>query len=451
MKRGLVAWLSILPAALWVLLSRSRSSGLLADSDTAVLLATIRQRGAPFSWFVGDWPLFNHFYRPVATLFFEADNALYRDSAGGYAWTNAGLMAACVLALYGLTRNLLPLGQAIAATWLYTFWILDRGGLPLTVYGPLALLAGFVMVSRSGFRSPRAWLCACALYAFGSELRGIEPLYYRSVGWLPGRTASTCTLFILLSLWLYARHLKLSAERREDRTVTPLDPPATSSTVAEPDPRRANGLFIGAIAMALVALGSYEQAVMLPALVFGVGVLLNRVYRVHFAPQVAFWGCLVGYLVLRAAIIPVKPSGYQAQQFRNGGGVLLSLYDYISPNLRSIGGVTAPVSVGPGVLMFSEFWRDLFSLVGGVSLWFLVDRRRLMPMAAWGALSFFAFLPMAFLKTFEHYHILPMALRAGFVVVAGAALIEAAKREASPRAVRAPARSVPAPGSLPHL
>src|SRR5476649_2125700 len=105
-RRWIGAFLAVLLACLPVYLQRATSKDLVLDSDTSVLLATIRERHAPLSWFTGDWPLNNHFYRPVSTLSFELDNWLYGSNGTGYGLTNALICIACVLLLFWFLREL---------------------------------------------------------------------------------------------------------------------------------------------------------------------------------------------------------------------------------------------------------------------------------------------------------------------------------------------------------
>ena len=459
MKRtaDIAGWTLALLASFAIVLHRASGPFLLQDSDTGVLLATIRERKAPFSWFLGDWPLFNHFYRPIPTLAFEADNALYRDGAWGYGLTNALLCAACVLALYALLRRL---GSALFATLgalLFAAWTLDWSGFPDALILPLAAAPLVVALLRRGDSRPKggaayALLVGLGVLALARELVGIQPLYARTVAWLPGRTATTCALFALLALATYAASVLTGAEPRDDRPILPTDPPATrSSVLTEPNPRLARLWFAASLLFTWLSLSSYEQGVMVPTLIFGVGLLFSPRYRVRFGAQILHWGLLVGYLVLRAAIIPVAPSGYQRQVVRTGPGVALSLLDYLSPSLGSGVSLATSLSVGPETLLLPAPWISLFSLASVFALWAVVDRPTRRTMAVWLGMSFAAFLPMAFLKHFEHYHYLPMALRTGFVLSAASGLLTAAKRAMSPRPLRAPPRSSPAPGSLPHL
>src|SRR5687767_2966864 len=105
MKRWGIGLLLVLLSCVPVLLHRESSRYLLEDTDTKVLLQTIRQENAPFSWFVQDWPLRNHFYRPVSTLVFEVDSRIHGDNAAGFGLTNALLCVGCVLLLFWFLRE----------------------------------------------------------------------------------------------------------------------------------------------------------------------------------------------------------------------------------------------------------------------------------------------------------------------------------------------------------
>src|ERR1051326_7696300 len=111
-----------------ILLSHSRAADLLTDSDTAFLMKVVRERQAPLSWFTGDWPLGNHFYRPLPTLTFELDNRLYGNNPAGYGWTNAILCALCLLALFWMLSELSASpAWAFAGAAILALWNLDLG------------------------------------------------------------------------------------------------------------------------------------------------------------------------------------------------------------------------------------------------------------------------------------------------------------------------------------
>ena len=441
-----------------IFLSRSSHPSLLADSDTAVLLHHVRERQAPLSWFGGDWPLENHFYRPVSTLFFEMDNALYGTNPAGYGLTNALLCIGCVLLLFWFLRELtdkieiaLP-GAALFAMWHGSF------GPTLSTWATLASWLVLVLVLLPGRSLGRVLLgCLTSLFVAG-ELAGMQPLEMRMVDWLPGRTASVMTLFAVASLGCYARYERLGAERRAAPTPGPLDPPATKGTVLRTTATRGTALWaVGSVITLALCLGAYEQGVMVPTLLAGTALCLCiQRYRVRWAWQAAFWGVLAGYLVLRAQLVPSEVSGYQAQQFRSGPGVWTSLLDYLFPaatpawqTFKAFDVSMMWEAAGVAGIVTAFPWPAILRIATNLGAILAARKDWLFPLAGLG-FSFAAFLPMAWLKHFDHYHYLPMAMRAFFAAammgVTGKAIVSAASRRALP----APARLDPAPGSLPR-
>jgi hypothetical protein len=434
-----------------ILAATAASQRLFEDTDTQVLLAAIRERQNPLSWFVGDWPLGNHFYRPISTLFFEMDNALYGDRAWGYGLTNSLLAVGCVLLLFWFVREFTdsPL-FATAAAALFAIWTVDW-----SVFGwlrPILQLLPFaaLIVLLPGRRIwPGILLAFVTLYAL-FEVQGLQPLGFRMIGWIPGRTASVMTFFALISLAAYARYERLFS-RRDPAPYDPLEPPATRTTILTGPPAKWERAWVGVSILALaLALGSYEQAVMLPAALLGVAVSFRlRRFRPRWGWQAVFWSLLVGYLLLRAAVVPSEVSGYQQQQFRSGPGVALDLADYAFP---------AASRVYLGVLSFERswvllvvplFWATLLGLISNLLAYFALRRKWHLALTGW-ALSLIAFLPMAWLKPFDHYHYWPMAMRSIFVVSLFWVLWELFVSAASRPALQAPQRPSPAPGSLPH-
>lgn len=450
MKRWWVALGVAVAACLAIVACRSSNPGMLGDTDTAVLLQTLKERNAPLSWFAGDWPLGNHFYRPVSTLTFELDQRLYGDNAAGFGLTNALLCAGCVLMLFWFLRELTDRpGLSAAGAALFGIWNLSAGAQVLGWLPWLAAipLAGAFLPGRrwmNGVFAAFAWLFVC------SEANGMWPLMGRMIQWLPGRTASAMTLFALAALAAYARYERTSAQRRPDPPPSPFDTPDYKRPPTSGEP--AKGAWLWAVAcclFALLALGSYEQAVMLPAALLGVALTLRwRGFRVRFGWQAAFWGLLAGYLALRWAVLPHDVSGYQQQQFRDGPGVFQSIMEYVLPVFGHIRtGMIILIEQGPIVLILSQ-WVDVYLGFGAtLSVLSLLRRDWVLPLAGW-ALSILTFLPMAWVKHFDHYHYWPMAMRALFVVALLPVVAKATVTALSPQAVQAPPRPDPAPGSL---
>jgi hypothetical protein len=403
------------------------------------------------SWFAGDWPLGNHFYRPVSTLAFEMDNRLYGDAAWGYGLTNVLLCVACTLLLFWFLRELTDRPVLTgAATFIFAAWQTGYEMPLATLADGLVLLAIVGGLWRHGFRI-RAWApAAFVALQVGVQLRMAEPLGYRTIGWLPGRTATVMTVFALLALAAYARYERLSAERRLPEP-TPLDPPATRNTVVGVFKPRGTVLWVAlSVVATLLAFGSYEQAVMLPAILLATAFTLRwQGYRVRWGWQGVFWATLAGYLVIRHKLVPSAPSGYQLQQFRTGPGVWLDLGNYLLPCFYHVATFRVWADALPVTLLTVQPWNAALAVVTDVVSIVQTRRRWIFAFAGWG-MSFLAFLPMAWVKPFEHYHYWPLALRSLFVATLGWIALELTASAWSPQTRQAPPRRDPAPGSLPR-
>jgi hypothetical protein len=452
MKRWGIALLAVVLSCVPILLAHVTSPALLQDTDTAVLLRAVRERNAPFSWFAGDWPLANHFYRPVSTLAFEIDNRLYGNNAAGYGWTNAILCVLCVLLLFWFlmeaTENPTLSG---ASAVLFALWHVGHGERLNPLFYLAAVLAGLFGLFRHGFKV-KHWLPAVLVYLYlPSEFDGMTELYQPMIGWLPGRTASVMTVFALIAMAAYARYERLSAVRNPPKP-SPLEEPATRTT--KPQLQRTGGWPLGWALLSVVAvalaLGSYEQAVMLPAALFGVALILRfRRYNVRWGWQAAFWLVLIGYLVLRSRLVPTAPSRYQLQQFRHGQGVYYALLDYILPTLRGLPIVWESLGEGFIILMTPQPWLLVMDFVANVTAFYQARRKWIFALGGW-ALSLVTYLPMAFLNPFGHYHYWPMAMRSMLVITMLWIAYKLSIIAVSPPALQAPQRPSPAPGSLPH-
>ena len=68
MKRWAPWFLVVAGLCALLFAGRTESPSLLEDTDTVALLTRLREVRDPMAWFKGDWPLQNHFYRPISTL-----------------------------------------------------------------------------------------------------------------------------------------------------------------------------------------------------------------------------------------------------------------------------------------------------------------------------------------------------------------------------------------------
>ncbi len=158
---------------------------------------------------------------------------------------------------------------------------------------------------------------------------------------------------------------------------------------------------------------------------------------------------LVAYLLLRRALVPSDVSHYQAQQFRHGPGVYLSLYSYGMPFLGEIPGFMVDLESGWLIFMSATPYIFMLHVATNLTAYYQARRQWVWALAGYG-MSFIAFLPMAWLKSFAHYDYWPMALRSIFSVSLLWVGAQLALTAWSPQTRQAPPRPDPAPGSLPH-
>jgi len=429
---------------------------MLQDSDTNVLIAALRNRHAPLSWFTGDWPLQNHFYRPISTLAFELDNAIYHNNAAGYGLTNALLCIACVWLLFWFLREFTdsPMFSGSAAV-LFTLQQISGQDTIASFILFLAIATGLIGLARHGLKIWN-WLPAVLvlLYAqFEISMMGItdaNSLGAGTIAWLPGRTATVMTVFALAAMAAYARYERLSADKAL-KVSTPLDPPATKS---QKQIKQVGGLVVLWPLLSLIftalALGSYEQAVMLPGVMVGIAIAMRCMgNRVRWGWLAGYWVLLIGYLVLRKSVLPPGASGYQLQQFRNGPGVKMCLLGYLLPSFNGVSGFIQTMESGLIMLLTTRPYMYILSAVSNLTALYQAKRRWVLALSGL-SLSFIAYLPMAWVKTFAHYNYWPIAIRSIFTVTLLWIAMDLVVNAWSPQSSQAPLRLNPAPGSLPH-
>lgn len=467
MKRWRAAFLLALLSALPILFAWNRSPALLQDSDTRGILAAIRAADDPLKWFRGDWPIANHFYRPIASLTFEFDNALWHENAAGYGLTNALLCVACVLLLFWTLREITDrpwpsaAGAAIFALWHVGPVGLLSSGIVWAAW--MTLVVGVLRHRKDWRRYLPAFL---TLLALSTEVLPIRSLQFRMMDWIPGRTASTMAVFCLAATAAYARFERLRRPPPAFADPTPETPPATRNTSLEAKSGLAWPWAIVALLAVALALGSYEQAVMLPAVLAVVAIAfrlsspLPRVARRGgggggcgggsvWPVQAAFWGLVIAYLGLRWALLPHDVSAYQHQQYSSTSTAFRMESEYLFPPLFGLMGFPEALSLGLVMLLQTEIYAPIIqTIVTGVG--YLQTRREPVLALVGYAGSALAFAPMAWFKLFEHYHYWPMAMRAAFAVAMGLVALRLGATAWCPPARPAPPRPRPAPGSLPR-
>jgi hypothetical protein len=448
--------LVVILACVPIFLRRSVDPWMLHDTDTSVLLDVIEKPHNALKWFAGDWPLENHFYRPIPTLLFEMDLRLWGDDAAGYGLTNVLLCIGCVLMLFWFVRELTgDVPTATATGVLFALWHTDylHGPAWWLMYASWALLLLMLLPRRRPW--PVIVLFMASYFVLnelpGNGLSGMRNLEVKVAHWLPGRTASSMTFFALAAMAAYCRFERLGA-RRDAVEPGRLDPPATKSTVAPPAPVSAWPWAVFALILTALALASYEQAVMLPALLVGCAISYRaRGWRVRWSTPVLAWVLLAGYLVLRTTLIGWTTSGYQEQQLRTGWAVFADIAEYLFPG--GVQFVWYLRTMHPTWLQFllsDPYW---YSLHLGSNIAAAIVAAPRWPLVAFAWLgSVLAFAPMAFLQQsdFHHYHYWPMAMRALMLVLLAGCIGRWFVTAASRRSLQAPLRLHPAPGSLPR-
>lgn len=447
MKRRL-PWLVLLTIlAGWLVAHHASGPGLLQDTDTKVLLEAVRERQAPLSWFGGDWPLKNHFYRPVSTLAFEFDNAVHGNDGAGYGLTNAVICAVCIFLVFWMVWELTESDWTAGVTAsLFGLWHVasDATGIVPSFMWVMACVV-WLGLFRSGFRRWKLVLAVSAATVCGATwffVPGGLDVVARTVGWLPGRTATVMTVFTLVAIAAYARFERTSSPPPAPGEATALDLPATKGSGVWVKGKHPWVWVAVAFVGAALALGSYEQAVMLPAVVTGTALLfVLRGRKVHWTVVAGAWGLLAAYLVFRHQVVPSTVSGYQAQQFRNGPAVWTSITDFVLPMFGTGRVFLQTADTGPLIFLTAQPWTYLLIVGGNVAAFWVVwnDRER---WTIWFAqvAAMVSYLPMAWLKHFGHYFYWPMAFWALFIVLFVQALARKWVSAVAPPEVQAPPR-----------
>jgi hypothetical protein len=458
-KNRAFAILLMLLACVPVLLQRATSNELLKDSDTNFLIYKMNEYNNPLRWFTHDWPLENHFYRPISTLVFEADNRLHPGSGAAFGLTNALTCAICILLTgWFVTEMKRSLTAGVVASWISMVWILNswffgRTWIDLVIYVPYLLFALIIlrMISDKKFNWVSLATAVGGFFVWYTLLSSHAKLSSDTMNWIPGRTATVMTIFTMLALASYVRFERLGAASAALATSTALDEPATRSSTQSDEPRNRWGWFVLSAVATAFALLSYEQAVMLPFVIFFVGVWLrSQGTQTRFALQTVFWMLLIGYVIVRLQFVPLGASKYQSQQFRHGPGLWIDILNYVFPNLLGLRESWIAITTGFIMVISTSFWAPLFMFASNVAAWITV-RKDVMKCVLPLAMATLAFLPMAFLNQFGHYHFWPAMLLTLFVIGLFESYWKMLIIAMSPQAFQAPQRLDRAPGSLPRL
>jgi hypothetical protein len=368
------------------------------NHDTRVLYSHILRENAPLKWFVGDWPLYNGFYRPLPSLAFEADVRLWGRDLAKYKLFNAATATACVLLLAMFVLNLTQSrGLALGSAAAFTVWQTD-----LHLFVPfleLSALAGLALAGVGLWRL-RGWarwaLLGLSTLYLGHEMAFVyaigdlsqQSFGYRAMSWPPGRTATLFTLSALLCLASYCAW---------ERT------------------RAGKWLVLGALGF-VGAFLSYEQAVVLPAALFACGLYLRlEGVRVRIAPHLAAWALLGLYCWLHFTYLPFE-ARYAAEHDRSARAGLAALATWVFPGWQAHFELSflADPSIGAMAVVLPLFWSGIGLLAANLAAWRIGWQRwKLLAFAL--ATSAVVYGPLAFQIQLNHYLYFPMALRSLFV------------------------------------
>lgn len=378
------------------------------NHDTRVIVAALRSGEKSLGeYFVGDWALGNGFYRPLPSVAYAADEALWGDDFPMYkiqTWIYPTLVA---FTLFFFVAQLTGRrGFAWACAMLFSGWqtgVLQPMDTDLWVRlaEGAALLALVGVLVYGAWRKERGWLWWLGTAALGFllirqivfvfDLRDLhmKPFAYRAMGWPPGRTATMMSLFALLSLGGFCAHART-------RRLAWL------------------GLTLAGLVGAILC---YEQAIVIPALLIGCAWWLRSEGARPAWSAVAVAVAIVGaYAAWHTATIQAD-TDYRNQREKGWRTASTNLGPWVFPTPRdSLTVQTYAEQRSPAVLLVPALYVSL-SVMVAVALGLWVGWRSRARQVTFGYLgSFVAFAPLSFVLPLMHYAYFPAAIRTVFVV-----------------------------------
>jgi len=387
---GLILLLNLLGVARWHYDDGLQES--FENHDTRIILKRLQQPHSVWEWFVGDWVLGNGFYRPLPSMLYRWDYWLWGNRLLDWKWTN-GLLAtvnALVLvgAVYTLTRR-----QSVALIAGLAFTLRQTGfALPIPFWVGIALLIvgtawGYLW---GNWRRGALWGAIALAFTidwnFVGGLRDIhmQSFAYRAMGWIPGRTATLMTLFVLLALWGIAGYARTGRARWAALAI---------------------GGFVGAML-------SYEQFVALPVLMALAVWVVRPPRALAIRAGAVCLACLLllaPYAAFYHTHIPTQTQ-YRQQRIKRYKKVPTEMVPWVAPPAPEAWVQVEFALVEPFSLLLPDFWLVQTALIA----YLMALRRGLRSRSGWlGWLgSSAAYAPVALLLPLTHYYYLPVALRA---------------------------------------
>ncbi|MBI3945991.1 MAG: hypothetical protein HY321_08735, partial [Armatimonadetes bacterium] len=289
------------------------------DQDTPIILAGVDATGGllgSWRWFVNDWPLGSHLYRPVTVVSLALDRRVWGEWAPGYRLTNwvlANLVnLLMVWLMLALTRS--GLAAAFACALLSAErWGFSRATLSGTEEYAVPLVAVALFLWWQGMAARRAGKTRTTLVWEAPLVIGLAALVVllyerRDLGttstWIATRTTHLGTLFSTAMIAL----LVVYAQRQQPKFL------------------------VLAVAACALAMASYEQAVTAPA-IGSVWLALIHPHgpRAGLRASAGLWAVLVAYILVRQAVFGLQPNWYYRMQVRTRWKELWEWVEYAAP------------------------------------------------------------------------------------------------------------------------
>lgn len=374
-----------------------------ADTDTVAMLDAMRDTGGMhgwWQWFVGDWFLYNGFYRPITCLSLLIDYTLYGETSWGFRLTNwlLALFTACgfyalsgwfarrclkhlltderqarLFALAGALvlslqqTNSLSSFRWISAWWLCIAWI--------WIVGPPHILSTWKTLLRT--RWWQLWLGAGALFWGWNRLTHSD--FASLIVWVPSRTALLATCLGVYSFWCLLKWGDTGRGR----------------------------YLLGAGLLYAGACGSYEQSIALVPLALVIAFVMRRQWGWRgWVGAGLVLSIAIAIVLVRLTLLPTTLSGYQQQQIRSSPTIaVVHFLQSLLPALSHLNYWRA-AGFDPFQFFFKNAWDTLIAdlAVLGTLAAFWRWRRWFGWWLLWQAATY---LPMSFLHPFEHYYYLP--------------------------------------------
>ena len=359
-------------------------------------------------------------------MVFEMDDRLYHNNLNLFRLTNWFIGLACALLVVWFVWELFhSLAGAFGSAIIFSLWqstltdVIPFRDIGMYLMIPILLLG--LLPGRGGL--VKAVLAAGTVAFVFRELScWIEHMdivhatfSFRNIAWPPGRTSTIMVLFLLPCFAGYCRFERV---------------------------RKARWAVLSMISFVL-ALLSYEQAVVAPPALLGCAIALSfQGIKVRWQWHIMPWVIGLSYAALHKTYL--HETRYTKQAYRGTTGAFRDIWAWLFPasfELKFMGAFLTP-DIGFLAILVDTFWLYLVYVASNLIAYFEA-RKELIP-ALFGLLgSVGTVLPMVFQHPLSHYYYLPMVFRSIFIawlaMIAWRGVISVVERR------EIPAREMPAP------